>query len=190
MSFSNSTPSFPIQQEDKMKEGYIKLFRCMSDWEWYKDLATKTLFLHCLLRANWKDDRFMGAEIKRGSFVSSRKNLAEESGLSEYQVRRALKNLEKSNEIITKTSSRFTVITVVKYDDFQLKEEDGIQQTKGQTTDQTASQTKGQTTHNIRNKEYKNKRNIYRPSQATNIEQRIYTDEMLNGLYKNMEEQQ
>lgn len=174
-----------------MAEGYIKLFRCMSDWEWYKDIATKTLFIHCLLSANWKDGRFLGSDVKRGSFVTSRKKLAEESGLSEFQVRRALQNLKKSNEIETKTTNKYTVITIVKYDDYQLQDDEDIQQTAGQTTQQTASQTACQTTHNRRNiKNNKNNKNIYKPSQATNASERTYTDEQLNGLYKNMEDEQ
>ena len=29
--------------------GYIKLHRQILHWEWYTDINTKTLFLHCLL---------------------------------------------------------------------------------------------------------------------------------------------
>lgn len=39
-------------------EGYIKIHRKMLDWEWYDDIPTKTLFLHLLLTANWKDSKW------------------------------------------------------------------------------------------------------------------------------------
>ena len=35
-------------------------------------------FANCLLKANWKDGKFEGKVIKRGSFVTGRKKLAEE----------------------------------------------------------------------------------------------------------------
>ena len=49
---------------------YIKLYRSLIDWEWYKNINTKVLFIHMLLKANWKDGRFEGKIIPRGSFVS------------------------------------------------------------------------------------------------------------------------
>lgn len=35
-------------------EGFIKISRKILDWEWYTDINTKTLFLHCLLKANFR----------------------------------------------------------------------------------------------------------------------------------------
>ena len=53
---------------------YIKLNRKIIGWEWYLNINVKTLFIHCLLKANWKDGRFEGKELKRGSFVTSLEN--------------------------------------------------------------------------------------------------------------------
>lgn len=36
-------------------DGHIKLFRKFLDWGWYQDINTKVLFIHMLLKANWKD---------------------------------------------------------------------------------------------------------------------------------------
>ena len=69
------------------------------NWEWYKDSNTKDLFIHCLISANWKDGKFEGRVIKRGSFVTGRKKLAEELGMSEQQIRTALKHLISTGEI-------------------------------------------------------------------------------------------
>ena len=35
-----------------LKNGYIKLYRSLLDWEWYDDTVTKCLFLHLLLTVN------------------------------------------------------------------------------------------------------------------------------------------
>lgn len=39
-----------------LKNGYIKLYRSLLDWEWYDDTVTKCLFLHLLLTVNAYDE--------------------------------------------------------------------------------------------------------------------------------------
>ena len=49
-----------------MNDGWVKLHRQLLDWEWYTDINTKVVFLHCLIKANWEDKRWRGVVIKRG----------------------------------------------------------------------------------------------------------------------------
>lgn len=100
-------------------EGYIKLHRKMLTWEWYTDINTKAVFLHCLFKANWKDGRYRGQIIKRGSFVTGRKKLAKELGLTEREIRTALEHLKSTNELTIKTTNRYSIITVVNYGLYQ-----------------------------------------------------------------------
>lgn len=99
--------------------GYIKLHRSMLDWEWYSDVNTFRLFVHMLFKANWKDGRFKGCKVPRGSFVSSSQALANETSLSRQQVRTALKHLKLTNEITIRATSSFTVYTIVNYRKYQ-----------------------------------------------------------------------
>ena len=46
-------------------DGHIKLFRKFLEWGWYQDINTKVLFIHMLLKANWKDGKFMGTTVPR-----------------------------------------------------------------------------------------------------------------------------
>lgn len=107
------------QGGDVLAGNYIKINRSMLEWEWYKDTNTKILFLHMLLKANWKDSSFMGTEVKRGSFVSSTKNLSLETGLSEKQVRTSILHLKKTGEVASQSTNRFTVFTVNNYGLYQ-----------------------------------------------------------------------
>ena len=127
-----------------MNEGYIKINRSMAKWEWYKDMNTKAVFLHLLIMANWKDGRYRGDVIPRGSLVTGRKKLAEELGISEQSVRTSLNHLKSTNEITIKSSSKYSVITINNYEKYQ-----GINQVPNQqlTNDQPT------TNHNRRNKE-------------------------------------
>lgn len=98
---------------------YIKLFRKMLNWEWYTDVNTKVLFLHCLLKANWKDGSWHGHAYKRGQFITSLKSLSKETGLTIQQVRTALDHLKSTGELTSTEYPKFRVITVVYYDLFQ-----------------------------------------------------------------------
>lgn len=98
---------------------YVKISRKILDWEWYTDINTKVLFLHILLKANWKDGRFQGIEVPRGSFVTSLQNLAAETGLTVRNVRTALKHLENTGEVTSNRHVKFSVITVKNYDRYQ-----------------------------------------------------------------------
>jgi len=95
--------------------GFIKIDRGILDWEWYSDINTTRLFIHLILKANWKDGRFQGQEIKRGSFVTSYPKLAEETELTVNQVRTSLSKLKSTGEITVKSQSKFSVITVKNY---------------------------------------------------------------------------
>lgn len=98
---------------------WIKLFSKFMNWEWYKDQNTKSLFIHCLLKANWKDGRFEGVEIKRGSFATSLNTLQKELGLSKQEVRTAIKHLISTQELTQATYPKFSVITIVNYEIYQ-----------------------------------------------------------------------
>ncbi len=101
------------------KEGFITLDRKIVNWEWYKDTNTKVVFLHLLLIANWKDGRFKGYEVPRGSVITSISHLAKDVRLSFQQTRTALEHLQMTGEITIKTTNKFTAITIEKYDFYQ-----------------------------------------------------------------------
>lgn len=114
---------------------YIKVDRKIVDWEWYKDICTKTAFIHCLVKANWKDGNFKGQTIPRGSFVTGRTKFATETGLTEQQVRTAWNKLKSTNEITINSTNKFTIITVNNYDLYQvINQEDNQQITNKQPT--------------------------------------------------------
>lgn len=103
---------------------YIRLYRSIEKWGWYTDSNTKSLFLHCLIKANYKDKEFLGMIIEAGSFVTSIKHLSLETGLSFQQIRTCIKKLINTNEIVVKSTNNFTQIYVVKWGDYQCQEDD------------------------------------------------------------------
>ena len=135
-----------------MAEAFIKLYKKMLDWEWYRDVNTKVLFIHCLLKANWKDTRWQGIDIKAGQFVTSLQSIADETNLSVKEVRTALKHLERTGEVANKSYTKFRVITVNNWNEYQ-----GLGKVEGrQGADK--GQTKGK--QRATDKEYKEYKNI------------------------------
>lgn len=109
---------------------YIKINRKILEWEWYSDINTCRLFLHMLLKANWKDGKFKGTTVPRGSFISSIGVLSEETGLTIREVRTAITHLKMTGEVTSKSTNKFTVITVKNYDLYQTSDKQiGIQET-------------------------------------------------------------
>lgn len=95
--------------------GFICLFRDFLGWSWYLDINTKVLFVHMLLKANWKEGKFRDITVPRGSFVSSVAKLSEETGLTNDEVRTAISHLILTKEITKQSTNRYTVFTVVNY---------------------------------------------------------------------------
>lgn len=98
---------------------FVKIFRRMLNWDWYTDIPVKTLYLHCILRANWKPDEWRGIAIERGQFVTSLQSLALETGLTLQQIRTALSKLIDNRLITDFVIGKKRVITVLNYDSFQ-----------------------------------------------------------------------
>jgi len=101
--------------------GWIKIHRQILDWEWYSDNNAFRVFMHLILKANHKEKRYKGIELKSGSVVTSRDILAMETGLSVRQIRTALDKLKTTNEVTIKTSSKGTIIQVVNYEKYQIE---------------------------------------------------------------------
>lgn len=99
--------------------GFIKIHRKIIEWPWYLDINTKVLFIHMLLKANWKDGRFRNTTVPRGSFVSSLDKLSEETSLTKREIRTAISHLKTTGEVTVKTTNRYSIFTVKNYELYQ-----------------------------------------------------------------------
>lgn len=101
------------------QSGWIALHRKITEWEWYSDINASRLFIHLLLTANHKDQKWRGKIIKRGQRIFGRKLLAQEVGLSVQKLRTALEKLLLTNELTIESSPQGSLVTVVRYNDYQ-----------------------------------------------------------------------
>lgn len=136
------------------KGTYIKLDRVIMQWEWYKRADVMRVFIHCLLKANHEHKLWQGIAIDRGQFITSYLKLADELGLSVRKIRTSLNRLEMTQELTCEKTSRYTRITVNKYNDYQKNDTLNDMQA---TCKRHASDTQVTTTKNYKN--YKNEKN-------------------------------
>ena len=143
--------------------GYVKIHRKLIQWGWYKNSVVKDTFLHLIFTANFKDMPWEGITIKRGQVVTSYESLANDLGFSIQQVRTAIKKLRSTGEITTQATNRYTIVTVVNFDDYQSTDENLTDEITSNATNKQQTNNK-QITNNQqqrkKDKKDKNDKNI------------------------------
>jgi hypothetical protein len=102
-----------------LESGYVKDYRSVLSWEWYKDANTSRLFRHLVLTVNYEDCKWRGKIVKRGQRVTSYQQLSFELGISVQGIRTAIKHLKSTGEITYVGTRENSIITVNNYDNFQ-----------------------------------------------------------------------
>ena len=100
-------------------EGYIKLYRKMTKWGWYKDNNTKCVFLHLLFMACYEPYYTAGMYLQPGQIVTTFREISEQTGISVQSVRTAINRLKSTNEITIFSTPKNSLITVNNYSDYQ-----------------------------------------------------------------------
>ena len=102
-------------------DGWIKLYRKFKSWGWYQNSNIKSVFIHCLISANFADGEYEVEKIPRGSFVASYAQIAAELGMAKTTLYRSLQQLSDSGEIKVERqrNGKNTVFTVQNYSDYQ-----------------------------------------------------------------------
>lgn len=144
-------------------QGWIKLYRKLTDWEWYDDAVVKAIFIDLLILANHQDNTWHGQTVKRGSLVTSVATIAGRNGLTIQQVRTALNKLEKTGEINKQSTNKNTLIIVLNYEryqEFEDTENDNCQQTGNIQTTNKQQSNNNQITTNKNVKNVNNDKNV------------------------------
>ena len=115
-----------------MNKGYIKLFRRIEEFPFYKNSDAVHLWIHLYIRASREpfEKKFSGkvVDLKAGQLVTNRLELSRETGISESKVQRLLKMLESEQQIEQQTGTKNRVITVVNWVEEQEREQQSEQQ--------------------------------------------------------------
>lgn len=134
--------------------GFIVIDRKLLEWKYAQFPYAMALWIHILLKANWRDGWFMGVAIPRGSFATSMQNLADATGMEVHTVRKWLKRFESDGQIELKSTNRFTVIKVLNYSTYQdIPDEWYSKQDGKQDSEQSSKQDSNQRSNNLTKKQ-------------------------------------
>lgn len=120
-------------------EGWIKIHRKILTWEWYQSSDMVHLFLHLILSANRDDRLWQGIKVKRGQVVTGRCSLSRELGISEQKIRSCINRLKSTSEITSKSTNKYSIITICNYEDYQENEKISNQQPNQQHNQQSTT---------------------------------------------------
>ncbi|HBQ4022186.1 MULTISPECIES: DNA replication protein [Klebsiella pneumoniae complex] len=104
-------------------KGFALLHRKIMDVPFYKDAEAAHLWVHLILKAKHAPEVVLtdlGEKlINRGQLLSGRKSLASETGLKPDRVQYLLRKFQKLGMVDWVSHGKFSVFTIVKYDDYQ-----------------------------------------------------------------------
>lgn len=159
--------------------GYVKIHRKLIQWGWYKNYVVKDVFLHLIFIASFKESNWQGRIIKKGQVITSYKHLAQDLGLTVQQIRTAIKKLKSTCEITTETTNKYTIITVVNWDDYQSNEDNLTSETTSNTTNEQQTTNIQSTFNQQHRKNVKNNKNVKKKESAPRI---VLSDEEIDQL--------
>lgn len=139
--------------------GWIKIHRKIQEcWIWQEKPFDKgRAWVDLILLAMHRDKKLLidneVVVIERGSFMTSVLKLADRWGWSRNKVLRFLDVLESEQMLNTKRTPKGTLVTIVKYEDYQVGD------TTDDTTDEPPLETPNETTDEPQKKNIKNIKN-------------------------------
>lgn len=109
--------------EDK---SYIKLFRKILNSPIFENEKALKVWIWCLLKATHKErEQLVGKQIvhlEKGQFVTGRKKASEELKMNDRTIYDYFKLLEKLQMISINSNNKFSIVTVEKWEDYQVEE--------------------------------------------------------------------
>ena len=116
----------PVQHQEASSMGYVSIHRQFMDSRLYKDSQAVHLWLHLILKAN-HESTVVNTDIgpitvDRGQMITGRPSLVRETFIPDNKVRSLLRTFESKGMLnISSMGKKFSLFTIVKYDDFQAK---------------------------------------------------------------------
>lgn len=121
-------------------DGWIKLHRSLLDWKYWGDHESLTLWIYLLQMANHKEGwNFRGIKLNPGQLLTGRDKLADACCLHRSKVERILKKLEIEQQIEQQKTNKFRIITIVKWNEYQIGEMQTEQQSEQQMSNKRAT---------------------------------------------------
>ena len=96
--------------------GFVILPRFITTRDWYADPIARAIFIDLLLQASWKDEVIRGEQLKPGQLVTSLPEIASKNRIKPSHARSILSRIERTNDIASRSTSKYRIITVLCFD--------------------------------------------------------------------------
>lgn len=147
---------------EKDNQGWVKFHRKSLKSSVMKSPTVWWVWSWCLMKASHQDHKFpfngKDITIKKGQFITGRKKACKELKLTPQSYRTILLYLKNTSRITTQPTNKFTVVTVLNWDKYQLDN----QQTNQPLTNQQPTTNQPLTTYK-KDKNVKNDKNDNKP---------------------------
>ena len=115
-----------VNQQEAAGMGFVSIHRQFMDSRLYKDSQAVHLWVHLILKANHEDavvNTDVGpVTVERGQMITGRPTLVSETFIPDNKVKSLLRSFEAKGMItVTSMQKKFSLITIIKYDDFQAQ---------------------------------------------------------------------
>ncbi|MGD0625088.1 MAG: hypothetical protein ABSB32_10260 [Thermodesulfobacteriota bacterium] len=121
-----------------MNIGWIKLYRQLITNDWLKNKNVCIFWIYCLLKAVHEPTKaiigFQEVNLEPGQFIFGRRKAAEETGLSEREIRTSQGFCKKAGNLTIKTTNKFSILSIVNWDTYQNPKIENDQQNDQQVT--------------------------------------------------------
>ncbi|NLY46829.1 MAG: hypothetical protein GX053_12710 [Tissierella sp.] len=151
--------------------GWISIHRKIKDhWLWEdKPFSRGQAWIDILMMVNHEDRKILLGkeliEVKRGSRVTSIRQLCDRWGWSNTKVKSFLELLSKDNMLVIKSDTKKTTLTVLNYNDYQIsKDIENDKETSGKHQEndtETSPKHTNNNDNNYNNDNNDNKKDIY-----------------------------
>jgi hypothetical protein len=139
--------------------GWVKVHRKIMDKGYYKRSQYVHLWIHILLKASHNETEFMwNGKIEKlmpGQFVTGRKQLSVDTGISQSTVERILETLESEHQIGQQKTNKFRLLTVTNWIQYQKTGQQNGQQMDNKWTTNGQQMDTFKNDKNVRIKEIK-----------------------------------
>lgn len=148
-------------------KGWIKLYRSLLMNElWIRETFTKgQAWVDILLRVNHKDNKVLignqSIEVLKGQTIWSIKDMANRWKWSRKKVTNFLKMLKKEHQIDYKSTTKYTIVTVVNWEVYQNELQEGTSNIEKKNIKGTSKEHQKNTNKNDKECNKNDKKNIY-----------------------------
>jgi|APSaa5957512576_1039674.scaffolds.fasta_scaffold52951_2 hypothetical protein len=142
--------------DDSINKGWVCLHRKLLESPVWTNHNVARFWLWCLMKATHTQHiqtvGYQEVALEPGQFVFGRKVAAEQTGLTQQNIRTCLGFLTKHGNLTIKSTNRFSLITIVNWASYQTPPDPNNQQSNQQSTSKQPAANQQVTTDNKGNK--------------------------------------